>query len=294
MDTQCPNCNNPVRLSDDAMGKKAKCGACGHVWQLIPNTKSLAWWQNGRLISFMAIAAFIGVILCTALYTKNNHLKSKLLDLNQISESDPEDINELPEEERLNELVIQKNAEIERLKNEKEKFELNGPTYSQLTGWILNRINQDELNEDFKKGINSYLKGIEGYSLLIRGIDKECPLSREELERTVEFEFRKAGVKVINPRKNLKGNYGLPECELNLNLIKGTDEFYLYDINFEITRSSFILEWSSDFAAEAEVYEQGYLGSSVGKYNAKEHIKKFAIELTQEFLNEHLKANPKN
>lgn len=130
------------------------------------------------------------------------------------------------------------------------------------------------------------LVGLRGCWIVVEDVSRDSPLSREEIQTIIEFQFRKAGIPLL-------GQYeGEGFFYLSVHLLKVKEpEFYCYALRAEWRERCVSVRTLLRRSAPVWVqHKAGYAGRLVAKRGTKQAIK----ELTDEFLNDYLKANPKH
>ncbi|HLI48706.1 MAG TPA: hypothetical protein VKV18_08480 [Chthonomonas sp.] len=155
------------------------------------------------------------------------------------------------------------------------------------------------------------LRGLKGVYVLVEALQdnvKDTGLTRETLQTTVELELRRVGIHVYD-RDDPKQYQeiiakNIPHLYLNVNTVKGTDlldNLYAYNVELSLEEDVLCLRSNNSKSADADQL-LGILGATVwhqivtglcGEARLSDAVQEAAKQLTDQFCNDFLKANPK-
>jgi len=144
---------------------------------------------------------------------------------------------------------------------------------------------------DREKNLWEPLEGVRGARVVV-AIDGKSPISQQDLQQAVELEFRKAGVNVSSTDGEM-GVFVVVLAVVRLPTNDGQLIGYFYYVEAEFMGRAISIGTSRVCAVAlwSSTGRDGWLGA---RTNYTEDIKEAVINVTNEFLNDVLKANPKS
>jgi len=219
-----------------------------------------------------------------------DELQSKLDEATAPQPGDPA----LPRLRELNEQLRAKNAalsqETEELRGEFDELLMSAvelkkrlespPDDATLRRWLALRwAHQNALGEDWK-----FLRGLKGCRIVVENVRPGSPVTPEEVRETVEFQFRKAGVRVL-PRNEAVGCFYV---RVNGRLLREGGTKYAANVRAAYLQP--VTSLPNLVSGYADAWDQAVLGA----WLTKQSVRDMVSEVTDKFLNDFLKANPKD
>ena len=142
------------------------------------------------------------------------------------------------------------------------------------------------------------LNGLKTVIVSVTGVPQEVEnngLSQLQIQTDVELRLRQNGIRVVGHKEVInRGIYSVASfLNVNVNFLKDKDEgFYAYSINVELGDTIRLVRNQNVKVGNAITWQQGSVGF-VGITRVKDYMRSEILRLTDQFLNDYLKANPK-